>query len=104
MFLIILALAHGLKVMVLSDLHIDSNMTYSTAFGSCTDLGKYGSDSTIPLFKKMLEEAKKKEKEIDAIIFTGDFMKNEYKASKNGGFERKWAVLLEHIANSSTMI
>lgn len=31
-------------------------------------------------------------------------MKLEFKASKNGGFERKWSVLLEHVANSTTLI
>ena len=38
------------------------------------------------------------------MVITGDFIKFEFKASQNGGFNRKWAVLREIVANTSKHI
>ena len=89
-----------LKLMVLGDIHMNSNLSVSCNLGACTTLGQYGEGSTNMQLEYMIQEAKdlndeeveidkayrtkqeissvdgidENDQDIDAIILTGSFM------------------------------
>ena len=72
-----LASAEAIRLLVLSDLHLDAQFNCSKHLGSCTDMGKFGKDAPYGLLTEVLEEAVKvsKEEGVEAVLFTGDFLK-----------------------------
>ena len=90
-------------------------MTTSSTLGRCTDFGKFGQNAPNQLFYEVLKEAKKEtlmsgknsdnqKFNIDAVVITGDFIKSQFKAADNGGFNYKWAILREVLANTTKII
>ena len=88
-----------LKLMVIGDIHMNSNLSVSCNIGACTTLGQYGEGSTNMQLEYMITEAKElndeevqidkayrtkksilkegvdeNDQDIDAIILTGSFM------------------------------
>lgn len=98
------------NILVMNDIHYDTNYTYDESgcyYGHCLKYGKYGEDSPWDLIEAVVDRAAQENQNVDAVIITGDFIKHDYTLKdKEGVYNglqplQKWNTVKEMLSNTT---